>query len=218
MHHAITTQIADQHSAALNRLAHETRVARQVAKPSPRRNPRSIRRAGVPPKLLRRALPVICAAACLTVIAVLASARAASAATPARSTVVLDETFVYPIGDPNPCPFEVTFRNQGTFFVTTFVDANGDTIRELDRGAYFLESYSANGNVIASKSPAMTHVDPATNTVIGTGSQRHFTVPGLGLVYAQAGRFVIDVTTGETLSVSGLDVPLSDKLCAALTA
>jgi hypothetical protein len=54
---------------------------------------------------------------------------------------MLDETFVYPVGDPNPCPFEVTYRNQGTFFVTTFVDANGNTIRELDRGAYFLESY-----------------------------------------------------------------------------
>jgi hypothetical protein len=95
-----------------------------------------------------------------------------------RSTVVLDETFVYPVGDPNPCPFEVTYRNQGTFFVTTFVDANGNTIRELDRSAYFLESYSANGQVISSKSPAMIHVDPATNPIVGTGNQRHFIVPG----------------------------------------
>ncbi len=131
---------------------------------------------------------------------------------------MLDETFVYPVGDPNPCPFEVTYRNQGTFFVTTFIDADGNTIRELDRGAYFLESYSANGNVISSKSPAVGHLDPATNIVVGTGSQRHFTVAGLGIVYAQAGRFVIDGNTGETISVSGLDVPLSDKLCTALTA
>jgi hypothetical protein len=149
-------------------------------------------------------------------VAALASASAVSAATPVRSTVVLDETFVYPVGDPNPCPFEVTYRNQGTFFVTTFVDANGTTIRELDRGAYFLESYSANGKVISSKSPAMVHLDPATNTVVGTGNQRHFIVPGLGILYAQAGRFVIDLNTGETISVSGLDVPLSERLCAAL--
>jgi hypothetical protein len=149
-------------------------------------------------------------------VAVLGSASTVSAAPPLRSTVVLDETFVYPVGDPNPCPFEVTYRNQGTFFVTTFVDANGTTIRELDRGAYFLESYSANGKVISSKSPAMVHLDPATNTVIGTGNQRHFIVPGLGIVYAQAGRFVIDLSTGETISVSGLDVPLSERLCAAL--
>lgn len=66
-------------------------------------------------------------------VSVLASASAVSAAPPLRSTVVLDETFVYPVGDPNPCPFEVTYRNQGTFFVTRLVDANGNTIRELDR-------------------------------------------------------------------------------------
>jgi hypothetical protein len=160
-------------------------------------------------------------ALCLTlvvvvVVAVLASAPAVSAAPPLRSTVVLDETFVYPVGDPNPCPFEVTYRNQGTFFVTTFVDANGNTIRELDRGAYFLESYSANGKVISSKSPAMVHFDPATNTLVGTGNQRHFILPGIGILYAQAGRFVIDLNTGETISVSGLDVPLSERLCAAL--
>ena len=149
-------------------------------------------------------------------VAVLASASAVSAAPPLRSTVVLDETFVYPVGDPNPCPFEVTYRNQGTFFVTTFVDANGNAIRELDRGAYFLESYSANGKVISSKSPAMIHVDPATNIAVGTGNQRHFIAPGLGILYAQAGRFVIDLNTGETISVSGLDVPLSERLCVAL--
>jgi hypothetical protein len=152
----------------------------------------------------------------LLVVTVLAAVPAASAAPPVRSTVVLDETFVYPAGDPNPCPFEVTYRNQGTFFVTTFVDSSGTVVRELDRGAYFLESYSANGKVISSKSPAMIHFDPATNILVGTGNQRHFIVPGLGIVYAQAGRFVIDFTTGETLSVSGLDIPLSERICAAL--
>src|SRR4051794_35574452 len=159
------------------------------------------------------------AATCLTMalaVGLLASATAASAAPPARSTVVLDETFVYPVGGPNPCPFEVTFRNQGTFYVTTFVDAAGNTTHELDRGAYFLESYSANGKAISSKSPAMTHVDPATGTLVGTGNQRHFIVPGIGIVYAQAGRFVIDQNTGETISASGLDRPLSDRLCVAL--
>src|SRR4051794_8966947 len=146
----------------------------------------------------------------------LASATAASAAPPVRSTIVLDETFVFPVGDPNPCPFEVTYHNEGTFFVSSFVDSDGNVVRELDRGAYFLESYSANGNVISSKSPAMIHFDPAADIVIGTGNQRHFVAPGLGIVYAQAGRFVIDFSTGETLSVSGLDIPLGERLCAAL--
>ncbi len=181
--------------------AHRLRLARQATRTAPHRNPWDIHRVKSPPTLLRRALPVMGAAACLAVViaeAMLVSASAASAATPARSTIVLDETFVYHIGDPNPCPFEVTYRNQGTFFVTIFLDANDNSIRELDRGAYFRESYSANGKVITSKSPATGHVDPATDTGVGTGNQRHFTVPGLGIVYAQAGRFVIDLTTGES--------------------
>jgi hypothetical protein len=152
----------------------------------------------------------------LLAVTVLASASAASAAPPVRSTVVVDETFVYPAGDPNPCPFEITYRNQGTFLVTTFVDSSGTVVRELDRSAHFLESYSANGKVISSKSPATIHLDPATNIVVGTGNLRHFIVPGLGFIYAQAGRFVIDLDTGETLSVSGLDVPLNERICAAL--
>jgi hypothetical protein len=152
----------------------------------------------------------------LLTVTALMTASAASGAPPARSTLVLDETFVYPAGGPNPCPFEITYRNQGTFFITTFFDSNGTAVRELDRGAYFLESYSANGKTISSKSPAMIHVDPATNIIVGTGNQRHFIVPGLGIILAQAGRFVIDGNTGETLSVSGLDVPLDDRICTAL--
>lgn len=70
--------------------------------------------------------------------------------------------------------------------------------------------------MISSKSPAMIHVDPATNIAVGRGNQRHFILPGLGILYAQAGRFVINLNTGETISVSGLDVPLSERLCAAL--
>jgi hypothetical protein len=82
----------------------------------------------------------------------------------------------------------VAYHNEGTFFITTFFDANGTAVRELDRGAYFLESYSANGKTISSKSPAMIHLDPATNIIVGTGNQRHFIVPGLGIILAQAGR------------------------------
>jgi hypothetical protein len=56
----------------------------------------------------------------------------------------------------------------------------------------------------------------ATNTLVGTGNQRHFVVPGGGVVCAQAGRFVIDVATGNVVSVPGLDVPQTAEFCAAL--
>jgi hypothetical protein len=109
---------------------------------------------------------------------------------PETDTIVVDETFVYPVGSTdNPCPFELTYHNSGTFIVTTHLDADGTTVRQFARGTDFLETYSANGKEISSITPATIHFDPASNTLVGTGNQRHFIVPAAGVVYAQAGRF-----------------------------
>jgi hypothetical protein len=152
-------------------------------------------------------------------VTALASSAAALAAPPLTSTITSDDTFVYPVGSPdNPCPFELTYDNHGTFIVTTHLDADGTPVLQFARGTEFLETYSANGKEISSRTPATVHFDPATNILIGTGSQRHFIVPGAGVVYAQAGRFVVDVETGELVSFSGLDIPISAEICAALTA
>jgi hypothetical protein len=148
----------------------------------------------------------------------LAAPAAALATPPETDTIVVDETFVYPVGSTdNPCPFELTYHNTGTFIVTTHLDADGTTVRQFARGTDFLETYSANGKGISSITPATIHFDPATNTLIGTGNQRHFIVPGAGVVYAQAGRFVIDLVTGELITSSGLDIPLGVEICTALT-
>jgi hypothetical protein len=156
-------------------------------------------------------LVLLLAAAALVVPA------AASAAPPVTETISLDETFVYPVGAAdNPCPFELTYHNRGTFVITTFVDPSGTPVRQFARGADFLETYSANGREISSVTPATIHLDVATNTLIGTGNQRHFVVPGAGVVYAQAGRFVVDLGTGNLVSVSGLDIPLNAEICVAL--
>jgi hypothetical protein len=149
---------------------------------------------------------------------VLAAPAAALATPPETDTIVVDETFVYPVGSTdNPCPFELTYHNSGTFIVTTHLDADGTTVRQFARGTDFLETYSANGKEISSITPATIHFDPATNTLVGTGNQRHFIVPGAGVVYAQAGRFVIDLVTGELITSSGLDIPLGAEICTALT-
>jgi hypothetical protein len=148
----------------------------------------------------------------------LAAPAAALATPPETDTIVVDETFVYPVGSTdNPCPFELTYHNSGTFIVTTHLDADGTTVRQFARGTDFLETYSANGKEISSITPATIHFDPATNTLVGTGNQRHFIVPGAGVVYAQAGRFVIDLVTGDLITSSGLDIPLGAEICTALT-
>jgi hypothetical protein len=147
----------------------------------------------------------------------LASPAAALATPPETDTIVVDETFVYPVGTTdNPCPFELTYHNSGTFIVTTHLDADGTIVRQFARGTDFLETYSANGKEISSITPATIHFDPATNALIGTGNQRHFIVPGAGAVYAQAGRFVIDLVTGDLITSSGLDIPLGAGICTAL--
>jgi hypothetical protein len=140
----------------------------------------------------------------------------AFATPPTTEPIFFDETFVYAPGtDDNPCPFELTYHNEGTYLVTTHLDSSGVAVRQFARGIDFLETYSANGKAISSRTPASVHFDVATNTLVGTGNQRHFIVPGAGVVYAQSGRFVIDLATG-TVSSTGLNVPQSAEFCAAL--
>jgi hypothetical protein len=147
----------------------------------------------------------------------LATPAVVFAAPPVNETISLDDVFVYPVGTAdNPCPFDLTYHSRGTFVITTFVDSSGTPVRQFARGTDFLETYSANGREISSVTPATIHLDVATNTLIGTGNQRHFIVPGTGVVYAQAGRFVIDLDTGDLVSVSGLDIPLNAEICDAL--
>jgi hypothetical protein len=160
----------------------------------------------------------------LRVVLALASAALllpaiALATTPTRDTEVIDETFVLAAGtEGNPCPFDLTYHNQGTFHFTTYYDASGNPVRVFARSSPggFLETYSANGKEISARSTAVAHLDLATNTLVGTGNQRHFIVPGVGIVYAQAGRFVIAFPDGGIVSVSGLDVPQGAEFCAAL--
>ncbi len=141
----------------------------------------------------------------------------AFATPPTTEAILFDETFVYaPGSDENPCSFELTYHNEGTYLVTTYLDSSGVVVRQFARGIDFLETYSANGKVISSRTPASVHFDVATNTLVGTGNQRHFIVPGVGVVYAQAGRFVIDLATGNLVSSAGLDIPQSEVFCAAL--
>ena len=50
----------------------------------------------------------------------------ALATPPTTEPLVFDETFVYAPGtDENPCSFELTYRNEGTYLVTTHYDSSG---------------------------------------------------------------------------------------------
>lgn len=155
----------------------------------------------------------------LLALTALASPVAAIATPPVTETDVIDETFLLPAGtEGNPCSFDLIYHNQGTFIFTTHLDGAGVPVRIFARSSpgHFLETYSANGKQISARSTAVAHLDLATNMLVGTGNQRHFIVPGVGIVFAQAGRFVIDFPDGGIISVSGLDIPQGEEFCAAL--
>jgi hypothetical protein len=153
----------------------------------------------------------------LVIVGLLLGAAPAVAQPPVTETELFDSIEVFPAGAAeNPCPFELTLHHHGTFLTTTFFDSNGEPVRKLVRSAHFTETLSANGKELTALSPVAVHVDPTTNIAVATGNQRHFVVPGVGIVYAQAGRFVVDLNSGAILSVSGLDLPPGSELCAAL--
>ena len=120
----------------------------------------------------------------------------------------------------NPCPFTVTIHHQGTFVTTTFFNRDGTPVRQLIRSEHFTETYSANGRSITTKSTptVLISIDRTTGEIVvtGRGNQRHLTVPGVGLVLAQAGRFLLD-SEGNLIDVSGLDIPAGSEFCAALS-
>ena len=157
----------------------------------------------------RRFALAACVAAALPV--------ASAAATPPTTVVEpFDEVEVVPAGAV--CAFEVLVHHEGTQITTTFYDSDGTPIRRLIRwGEHFTETYSANGKSLTTISIAVAHVDLTTGHAAATGTQRHVTAPGFGLIYARSGRDVIVLGTGEVLSFSGVDVPPGSEICAALS-
>jgi hypothetical protein len=158
----------------------------------------------------RFALAVCCATAVLPV-------ASAAALPPTTAVVPFHVVEVVPAGEA--CAFEVTVHHDGTFITTTYYDRDGTPIRRLIRfGEHFTETYSANGRSLSTISISPAHVDLTTGEITATGNQRHVIVPGVGVVYATAGRMVLVNGTGEVLAFSGLDVPPGSELCAALSA
>ena len=154
------------------------------------------------------AVVIVCAAAMLPV-------ATAGATPPTVEVVPFHEVEVVRAGEV--CSFDVTVHHDGTFVTTTFYDRDGTAIRRLIRfGEHFTETYSANGRSLSTISISPAHVDLTTAVTTATGNQRHVTVPGVGVVFATAGRYVFVLGTGEVLAFAGLDVAPGSELCAAL--
>ena len=153
-------------------------------------------------------LAIACAAAALP-------AASAGAVPPTVEVEPFHEIEVIPAGAA--CDFEIMLEHDGTFVTTTYYERDGSPIRQLLRfGGHFTETYSANGRSLTTISVGPAHIDLVSAETAATGILRNITVPGAGVVYATAGRYVIVTATGEVLEFSGLDVPPGEEICAAL--
>ena len=149
-------------------------------------------------------------------VAVALPAASAGAVPPTVEIEPFHEVDVIPAGAA--CDFEITLEHDGTFVWTTYYDRDGSPIRQLLRfGEHFTETYSANGRSLTTISVGPAHIDLVSGETAATGVQRNVTVPGAGVVYATAGRYVIVTATGEVLEFSGLDVPAGEEICEALS-
>src|SRR4051794_3419938 len=164
--------------------------------------------------MIRAACRLALALGCAGALLPIASAHATAPTVTVEPFHVVE---VVPSGQV--CAFAVTIHHDGTFVTTTFFDADGTAIRQFIRfGEHFTETYSANGRSLSTISISPVHVDLTTAETTATGNQRHVIVPGVGVVFATAGRLVLVTGTGEVLAFSGLDVPPGAELCAALAA
>ena len=159
------------------------------------------------------ALSLVMAAA-----AVSGAAGTASAASPHRSTVHVEDTFVSRTTED--CGFNILLHIEGTITVTEFADQAGTVIRALVTypALFFTFSNEATGESVTSRSPDPEHYRWGTDgtlTLTVTGLVMHLVVPGEGVLAAQAGRFVITIDPNGNETVSE-QVGRNDEYHAAL--
>src|SRR3954451_10521317 len=116
------------------------------------------------------------------VLAALAFPIGALADRPVVTTEHVDYAVTIP-GAENPCGFDLVFTGLGDVTVTTFADG-----RQIDRGI-LQHTISGPGGTLSSIAPAAVPIDLPTGVSTVTEMELSFQVPGLGIVFAQAGNF-----------------------------
>jgi hypothetical protein len=161
----------------------------------------------------------------IAVLASLALTQLTAGATPPQTEMTRDVVIDVTSGIVSAtCGFPVQLHTEGFYQTITFVDDDGNLIRQIGQ-AVFHGSLSANGKSIPSKvaGPEMLTLNDdgsVTLTVVGV---THRNVPGAGHVGSNAGRFTVlltfdengEVIGEELVEAAGLFDPLAE-ICAFL--
>ncbi len=142
------------------------------------------------------------------------------AAPPDIDTTPIDIAFPF-----EGCPFLVEYRFTGTLKTSIHRDQDENERMKIER---FIHGQSSFTNLTTGTSVRAVSAGPnrfvtekdGSTSIIFTGQIGSVTVPGEGVVFQMAGRFVVDAVTGEVLFDAGqLSLLTGDiqGLCAALT-
>lgn len=163
---------------------------------------------------MRRLLVVLAVAAALTIPGI------ALASAPTVETDLVDVTFTPPLLSAS-CGFPVTRHVTGTITIRTYINAVGDFTREIDTDR-LTESVSANGHVLYATTTQVIVVTARADgafSVAFMGTDFRLRVPGSGIAFGSAGRFVLLVASdGDVSVVQDVGDVAADvaAICAAL--
>lgn len=155
----------------------------------------------------------------ITILLTLALVTPAFADKPEFITIAVDDTF--PAAECDG--FTVLEHVEGTIKVSTHFDKNGNVVMDIAR--FRLRHTLSNSETGASLFSPDAGIDKVTIKPDGSGTAAtigviaRIVVPGEGLVFANIGRIVFDLNTGEVLSVAGPHDDFANLpaiLCSAL--
>ena len=97
----------------------------------------------------------------------------------------------------------ITFVENGTFKVKTFYDSAGDVVRTIltNYNRRYIATASANGKSLTTNYPLVFITYGESDIRVGLRNAYH--VPGAGVVLLDAGRLVLDLTTGDVQFEAG---------------
>jgi hypothetical protein len=170
-------------------------------------------------------LPITAIAVC----AALAAAAPAAADGPDRISVEVDRTRVIPASETG-CGFDIVRPSEGTFYITTFYNADGTVARQVLRVSSYkvTDTNPLSGKSVTSALAGPVVIEPnadGTTTVTIPGNGGHLMAPDEGVIWSNVGRIVYvadasdPVTPLRIVSVNGLYTDLTGpypEVCAAL--
>lgn len=158
----------------------------------------------------------------LSAAIVLSAASVSLAAKPVKQSFFIPDALLF-IGECDG--FEIINVSDLDITVTSFFDSDGNFVRERAMFKVMNSVYfnSVDPSLSLEGGPGeveIGHFNAVENTLALTGASFRVTVPGLGVIYLDAGRTFIDFNTGEVTNSGPSDFEDGnvDALCDALTA